>query len=352
MTLNREQAQQRANDILGFRRELARLEQEQALQLAPEQRQALEQHQQALLNDYHLRFDIDHDLQARRLSLGMRVASLAGALALAASLLFLFYQFWGLFPEAAQVAILVGAPLALLGLTYGVQRRDSSGYFSKIAAMLTLAAFILDLSMLGQIFNIPPSDAALLPWAALALLLAYGCQARLLLLAGLACLVAYVGMRVGSWGGVYWLHAGERPENFFPAALLIFAAPLWLPRQPAGFAAGYRVVGLLALLLPMLILSHWGRASHLPWPEELIEGCYQVLGMLCAALAIWLGVRHDWSDTLNTGLTFLLIFLYTRLYDWWWEVLPKYLFFLIVGLIAVLVLLILRRLRRQGVPAQ
>lgn len=74
--------------------------------------------------------------------------------------------------------------------------------------------------------------------------------------------------------------------------------------------------------------------------------------MLCAALAIWLGVRHDWSDTLNTGLTFLLIFLYTRLYDWWWEVLPKYLFFLIVGLIAVLVLLILRRLRRQGVPAQ
>jgi uncharacterized membrane protein len=278
----------------------------------------------------------------------MRVASLAGALALAASLLFLFYQFWGLFPESVQVGVLVGAPLALLGLTFLVQQRDASGYFSKIAAMLCFACFVLNLSMLGQIFNITPSEAALLPWAALALLLAYGCQARLLLLAGLACLVAYVGMRVGSWGGLYWLSAGERPENFFPAALLIFAIPLLLPRQPAGFAASYRVVGLLALLLPMLILAHWGRSSHLFWPPDLIEGIYQVLGMLCAALAIWLGVRRDWNDTLNTGLTFLLIFLYTKLYDWWWETMPKYLFFLIVGLIALLVLLVLRRLRKAG----
>lgn len=352
MTLNREQAQQRADDIRRFRRELARLEQEQVLQLEQTQRSALEQHQHALLDDYRQRFDIDHDDQARRLSLGMRVASLAGALALAASLLFLFYQFWGLFPESVQVGVLVGAPLALLGVTFLVQQRDASGYFSKIAAMLSFACFVLNLSMLGQIFNITPSDAALLPWAALALLLAYGCQARLLLLAGLACLVAYVGMRVGSWGGLYWLSAGERPENFFPAALLIFAIPLLLPRQPAGFAACYRVVGLLALLLPMLILAHWGRSSHLLWPQELVEGIYQVLGMLCAALAIWLGVRRDWNDTLNTGLTFLLIFLYTKLYDWWWEVMPKYLFFLIVGLIAVLVLLVLRRMRHSGGNAQ
>lgn len=352
MTLNREQAQQRADDIHRFRRELARLEHEQVLQLEQTQRSALEQHQQRLLDDYRQRFDIDHDDQARRLSLGMRVASLAGALALAASLLFLFYQFWGLFPESVQVGVLVGAPLALLGLTFLVQQRDASGYFSKIAAMLSFACFVLNLSMLGQIFNITPSEAALLPWAALALLLAYGCHARLLLLAGLACLVAYVGMRVGSWGGLYWLHAGERPENFFPAALLVFATPLLLPRQPAGFAASYRVVGLLALLLPMLILAHWGRGSHLPWTPDLIEGVYQIVGMFCAALAIWLGVRRDWNDTLNTGLTFLLIFLYSKLYDWWWEVMPKYLFFLIVGLIAVLVLLVLRRLRQAGGQAQ
>jgi hypothetical protein len=44
----------------------------------------------------------------------MRVASFLGALALAASVFFLFYQFWGHFGEAAQVAILLGAALGQL----------------------------------------------------------------------------------------------------------------------------------------------------------------------------------------------------------------------------------------------
>jgi hypothetical protein len=52
---------------------------------------------------------------ARQLSLGMRVASFLGALALAASVFFLFYQFWGHFARPAQVAILLGAALGSLG---------------------------------------------------------------------------------------------------------------------------------------------------------------------------------------------------------------------------------------------
>jgi hypothetical protein len=51
----------------------------------------------------------------------MRVASFLGALALAASVFFLFYQFWGHFGETAQVAILLGAALASLGLTVAIQ---------------------------------------------------------------------------------------------------------------------------------------------------------------------------------------------------------------------------------------
>ena len=35
-----------------------------------------------------------------------------------------------------------------------------------------------------------------------------------------------------------------------------------------------------------------------------------------------------------------------RFFDWWWQVMPKYLFFLVLGLCAVLILLVLRRLRR------
>ena len=60
---------------------------------------------------------------------------------------------------------------------------------------------------------------------------------------------------------------------------------------------------------------------------------------------IWLGVRRDWSEVVNTGLTFFVIFLYTKLFDWWWASMPKYLFFMLLGLTAVMILLILRRLR-------
>ena len=56
-------------------------------------------------------------------------------------------------------------------------------------------------------------------------------------------------------------------------------------------------------------------------------------------------VRRQWPDTVNTGISFFVIFLYTKFFDWWWDALPKYLFFLVLGLAAVLILLVLRRLR-------
>ncbi|MOA16335.1 hypothetical protein D3C78_1365460 [compost metagenome] len=37
-----------------------------------------------------------------------------------------------------------------------------------------------------------------------------------------------------------------------------------------------------------------------------------------------------------------------KLFDWWWELMPKYLFFLLLGLVAVLILMVLNRLRRPS----
>ncbi|MNT82455.1 hypothetical protein D3C72_2221850 [compost metagenome] len=77
-----------------------------------------------------------------------------------------------------------------------------------------------------------------------------------------------------------------------------------------------------------------------------MEGVYQLLGFAGAALAIWLGNRRDWPEVVHTGLLFFVVFLYIKLFDWWWEVMPKYLFFLVLGLTAVLILLVLGRLRQ------
>ena len=349
----RSEAQQRADEIGIFRAELARLEGEGVLRLDPAQQLAVRQHHDALLAGFAGRFDIDRDAQARQLSLGMRAASFLGALALAASVFFLFYQFWGRFDETAQVAILLGAALASMGLTVWIQTRDASGYFTKLAAMVAFACFVLNLTMLGQIFNITPTDRALIPWAALAFLLAYACDLRLLLAAGICCVIAFVAARVGEWGGIYWLNSGERPENFFPVAALLFAVPALVEhRRLSGFASIYRIFGLLCLLVPMLVLGHWGYGSYLAGYEgfeaRTIEGSYELAGFVASALAIRLGARRQWPDTVNTGITFFVIFLYTKFFDWWWEVMPKYLFFLLLGLAAILILLVLKRLRKSA----
>jgi uncharacterized membrane protein len=113
----------------------------------------------------------------------------------------------------------------------------------------------------------------------------------------------------------------------------------------AGFAGIYRIFGLLTLFLPALVLANWGNGSYLELDPDIIEGMYQLFGFAGSAGAIWLGARRHWPEVVNTGMTFFVIFLYTKFFDWWWEIMPKYLFFLVLGLTAILLLLVLRRLR-------
>ena len=165
--------------------------------------------------------------------------------------------------------------------------------------------------------------------------------------------MGFIAARVGTWGGGYWLGVGERPENFFPAAALIFAVPLCFeqrnfrlrrdlpgvrPARPVPADAGAGQLGLRQL--PGAAVG-----AH--------RGLYQVAGFVAAALVIWLGARRNWADVSNTGITFFVIFLYTKFFDWWWEAMPKYLFFLVLGLSALLILLVLRRLRTPlGIAAR
>jgi len=344
--LSRTDAQKQADEIRTFQKELDRLERAGVLTLTEAQHVTLAEHHNGLFARFTQTFDIDRDARGKQLSLGMRAASFLGALALAASVFFLFYQFWGRFSVPAQVSILLIAALATFAATAWIQRLDATGYFTKLAAMVAFACFVLNIVMLGQIFNITPSDKALLPWAAYALLLAYVCDLRLLLAAGILCLIAFVSARTGTWSGMYWLDFGQRPENFFPAAFALFFIPQLIQhdRYP-GFAPIYRVFGLLTLFLPMLVLANWGQGSYLDLDPNLLEGFYQVLGFTSSALAIWLGIRRNWSEVVNSGVVFFVIFLYTKFFDWWWEIMPKYLFFLVLGLTAVLFLFILRRLR-------
>ena len=343
---NKIAAQQRADQIQAFNQELAELSREEVLRLNPEQQAAVAHYHEGLFDSFRSTYDIDSSQQQKQLSLGMRIASFLGAVALAASVFFLFFQFWGRLGTTAQVTILISASIISFVATVIVAAKDASGYFTKLAGLVAFACFVLNIAMFGQIFNITPSDIALLVWAALALLLAYAYDVRLLQVAGVLCIIAFVSARVGSWSGMYWIHFGERPENFIPVALALFFLPQWINHQHyGGFAMAYRVFGVITLLLPMLVLAHWGYGSYLALDPDVIEVSYQLAGFVFSAGFIWLGIRRGWSHVVNAGVTFFVVFIYTKFFDWWWDVMPKYLFFLVLGLVAILCLVIMKRLR-------
>ena len=338
-------AQNRADRIGAFQAELAALVRGKVVSLSDEQHSAIAGYHEKLLAGLSTTYDIDVDRRDAQLSLGMKIASFLGALGLAASAFFLFYQFWGRIPTTIQVVLLVGAPGLGLFATGYVVSREKTGYFAKLLGMVCLSCFVLNLTMLGQIFNINPSPNAFLIWAVFALILAYAADARLLLAAGIISLAAFISARAGTWAGCYWLHFGERPESFFPAAAILFSASFFSPRRFSGFAVIYRVFALLLLFLPVLILANWGQVSYLHLTNNSIEVIYQLAGFLLSALVIWLGIIRGWPEVVNTGNVFFVIFLYTKLYQWWWDWMPKYLFFLVIGLTAILMLLVFKRLR-------
>ncbi len=338
---NRQIAQQRVDQIQAFCEEIKLLEQEKVLQLAAEQHQSVSHYHEGLLKSLTDKFDIDTSSRQKQLSTGMKIASFIGALVLAASVFFLFYQFWGYFSTPAQVSVLIAVLLLSLFVTYLVSQKETTGYFAKLFNMVTFACFVLNLVMLGQIFNITPSDKALLAWAAFSFLLAYTFDVRLLLAVGILCLAGFIAARVGSWSGMYWLSVGERPENFFVPALMIFTVPLWLKQlNYSGFMPIYRVFGCLLFLFPVLVLSNWD--------YSVTEGSYQLIGFIVSAGLIALGIRQHWPDVINTSNIFFVLFLYTKLFDWWWYIMPKYLFFLVIALSSLLLLFVYKRFRLQS----
>lgn len=304
------------------------LQREGLLALSVEQQQRLTAHHAQLLRAFAHQFDIDTTAGQKQMSWGMRIVSFLGALALAASVFFFFYRIWGLISTPIQVVILVCAPLVALSGMEVTRSRERNPYFTSLLGLVAFAAFVLNLHLLGSLFNITPSQNAFLVWGVFGLLLAYTYELRLLLVAGIVCLLIFLSATTGTWRGMYWLSFGERPENFIPAGLLLFCVPAVIRHDKyPDFAGDYRLFGLLTVLLAVLILSHWGQGSYWPFRPITVETLYQLLGFALAGLTIWIGIRWKWGRVTNLGSTFFVIDLYTKFYDWWWTWMPKYLFF-------------------------
>ena len=342
--LARRDAQQRADRLRIFREELEALERQQVLALSDEQRARLEPFLEQTLKDLASRYDIDTSESQRQLSLGMRIISALGGVALCAAVFLFFYRFWGSIPTAGQMGILIATPLVGVAAMYFVSARERTLYFTGLIGLVTFASFVLNLVVFGQIFNIISSPNAFLAWGAFATALAFAFGLRLLLAAGLVCWLVFIPATIVAWTGVTWQSFFQRPESIVACGLATVAASFPARKD---FSGTFRLVGLLAVLIPLVELWHDGASSFLPLDPTVLERAYQVAAFVGAGLIIWFGIRADQPPVMNLGAVAFTIFLFMKFVDWWWDWMPKYIFFFIVGAIAIGLLMAFRKLRES-----
>ena len=346
-------AQARADRIGAFREELAELDGELGGALDDAARRRIAAHHDALLAGFARQYDVAVTESGRQLALGLRLASFLGALALCIAVVLFVNRFWGGLTTGAQVALLALATAGALALTEFAAGREKTLYFAGLAALVAFAAFTTDVTVMGGIFNLVPSHQAFLLFAGFAGALAYGYGLRLLLLAMLVTGAVWLAGTLATLGGLFWSDLFYRAELLLPAAAIAIAIGV-LPRpgRYEDFPKVYRMSGLILLFIVVLWHATSARGSVLPLAPKQVEAVYQVFGFAVAALAIWAGIRQRWNGVTYTGVTAFTLLLYIKAMDWWWDWMPRWLFFLVLGGMAVGVMFLLGRIKVRAGGAQ
>jgi uncharacterized membrane protein len=350
-------------------------------------------------------------LNERKLGRGVTILINLGAIALAAGLLVFFASNWVEFGRGAKVASLFA--LTVFFYVAGFElTREGRGSFPKLGLALVFLGCVMfgaDIVLLALIYDLTAEHAwSLLIQCVAWLSIAYVVRSRLVLFLALVGVVAWFGAEVGySWGG-YWLYLG-RPFHFIGlGACLLAVGGVHAWRGRREFAAAWALVGLLLVYLSTLILSIFDLQKnfriemstatwlvwllfiapyvlaivslaviHLGWrrttltdPPVLLvlfllvvmtlasviavthharDGWFILLLTLLSAAGIYLGIAWESPVFLNTSLVFFAVNLYTRFYEYFWDAMPKSLFFIIGGAALILGGVWVERMRRRVV---
>jgi len=340
--------QLRASAIIAFREELARLEAAGVLALEPAARERIRAHHDAELARLAAQGDVDLTQAAARLSTGMRIATLLGTAALSAAYALFVNSKWGVLSTPMQLSLVIIPMLVLVILTHVAAQKERSGYIASLLATVAAIAFLTNLSVLGWLYNLPDSRMAFLVVGLFALLLAYGYALTLPLIVGIT------GLSIWGWTlgaiplGLWWRQGFTVIETLLLTGFVMMTVPVWT-RGPAKFAPWWRGIGAGLVAVGLLLVGESGNFSGFTSVRlRTIEHFYQVVGAITLTTMIVWGIRRDQRVVTQVGTLGAVFFLYLRLVDWFWKLVPQWLFFLMVGGLALAVLFLLRRLRRLG----
>jgi hypothetical protein len=342
--------QTRADQVRAFQSELELLEQEGALTLDAAQRERLAGYHDTLLRGLAAEGDADTSSSLRQLSLGLRLATLLGTVALSTAVVLFVRQVWGGLPTAAQLGLALGAPLVPLLLAEVAAARERSGYIAALFAVVAAAGFGIDLVVVHDVLNLPLSPHPALAWGGLALLLAYRFDILVLLLGGLSASAWWVAASLYALLGGWYPDFLRLPETLILPAVVVLLLPGAI-RHGAHrrFSEAYRSLAVVALGLLASMLSVSGEQSLLPFGIRGAEAAYTLGGFTLGIGAMIIGVRRGWPATMRAGAVVSLLLMIVKAVDWWWDLLPAWLFFLVLGLLSLLSILGLRRLRQVAV---
>ena len=336
--------QVRASAIITFREELARLEAEGVV-LDPATRQRIRAHHDVTLSALAAAGDVDLSATAARLSASMRIATLLGTIALSAAYAFFVSSHWGSLGLPLQLALVSLPPLLLVALTHVAAARERSGYVASLIATVAAIAFAINLGTLGQLFNLPDSRGALLAVGVFALLLAYGHGLTLPLIVGIAGAGGWLWTLGAIPLGLWWRDGFSVIEPLLLVGLLALMVPAWIP-GPAKFAAWWRGMGATALVAGLLLGGNNGELSAFTTTDpRAIELGYKLLGAVALTGLVAWGLRRKQRLVMQIGSAGAVLYLFMRMVDWFWALVPRWVFFLLVGAFAMAVLLLLRRVR-------
>ena len=347
----------------------------------------------------------------RKLGRGVTILINFGAIVLGAGLLIFFASNWIEFGRGAKIASLFALTLAFHVAGFELTR-EGRWTFPRLGLALIFLGCVMfgtDIVLLALIYDLTADHAwSLLVQCVAWLAVAYVVRSRVVLFLGLIGVVAWFGAEVGyCWGG-YWLYFG-RPFHFIGVgACLLAVSGLHAWRGQRDFAAAWALVGLLLVYLSTLILSifdlqknfrvdmsmapslvwvlfggpyvvavialvvihlRWRRSSLVDPPVLLVlfllivmtvAGViattsqsralwFIVLLTLLTSAGVYLGIAWESPVFLNTSLVFFAINVYTRFYEYFWDAMPKSLFFMVGGAALILGGVWVERMRRRVV---